>query len=166
MKHLNLNNETFRRILKEELEIVRNIIKETYSTDKIWSAMPERDRKTALHVAKATNPDELVNVVWDEIPADVQDTIDLSDYELANEDQIARVNLRAIASLSKKDPKIKQIVDKFLTAIGRESIQLLTKKQSIKLLDAIHARERGVTKSWNPNDFGNINPNDYGSLGS
>jgi ATP-dependent Clp protease ATP-binding subunit ClpA len=65
-----------------------------------------------------------------------------------------------------KDPKVKQIVDKFIQAVGRQSIQTLTKKQSNKLLDAIHARERGVTKSWDPNNIGNINPNDYGSLGS
>lgn len=166
MKNLNLNNETFRRILKEELEIVRNIINENYSADKIWSAMSEKDRKEALYVAKAMNPDELLNVVWDQIPADVQDTIDLSDYELANDDTIGRVNLRAIVAMSSKDPKIKKIVDSFLKATGRESVQRLTKKQSTKLLAAIHARDRGVEKTWNPNDFGNINPRDYGSLGS
>lgn len=166
MKKLNLNNETFRRILKEELAIVRNVINENYSADKIWSSMSEKDRNEALYSAKAMNPDELLNVVWDQIPADVQDTLDLSDYELANDDQIARVNLRAITAMSLKDPKVKQIVDKFIQAVGRQSIQTLTKKQSNKLLDAIHARERGVTKSWDPNNIGNINPNDYGSLGS
>ena len=166
MKKLNLNNETFRRILKEELAIVRNVINENYNADKIWSSMSEKDRNEALYSAKAINPDELLNVVWDQIPADVQDTIDLSDYELANDDQIGRTNLRAIAGLSSRDPKAKQIVDRFIKATGRQSIQTLTKKQSVKLLDAIHSRERGVTKSWNPNDMGNINPNDYGSLGS
>jgi hypothetical protein len=166
MKNLNLNNETFRRILKEELEIVRNVINENYSADKIWSSMSEKDRNEALYSAKAMNPDELLNVVWDQIPADVQDTIDLSDYELANDDQIGRTNLRAIAGLSSKDAKAKQIVDRFIKATGRQSIQTLTKKQSTKLLAAIHSRDTGNEKPWNPNDFGNIDIRSHGSLGS
>lgn len=171
MKQLNLNNETFRRILREELAIVRNVINENYSADKIWSSMSEKDRENALLASADDNGPDLADryaaeTIWDSIPADIQDTLDLSDYELANDDQIGRTNLRAIASMSAKDPKIKQIVDKFIQAVGRQSIQTLTKKQSNKLLDAVHSRERGVTKSWNPNDMGNIDPNTYGPLGS
>ena len=171
MKKLNLNNETFRRILKEELAIVRNVINENYSADKIWSSMSEKDRENVLLASADDNGPDLADqysaeATWDSIPADIQDTLDLSDYELANDDQIGRTNLRAIVSLSSNDPKSKQIVDKFIQAVGRQSIQTLTKKQSAKLLTAIHARKRGVEKSWNPNDFGNINPRDHGSLGS
>ena len=166
-----LNNPLFRKILKEELDIVRNVINENYSADKIWSSMSENDRETVLLASADDNGPDLadqysVESVWDNVPADIQDTLDLSEYELANDDQIGRTNLRAIVSLSNNDMKTKQIVDKFLQATGRQSIQTLTKKQSTKLLAAIHARERGVTKSWNPNNIGNINPNDYGSLGS
>jgi hypothetical protein len=166
-----LNNPLFRKILKEELDLVRNVINENYSADKIWSSMSEQDRENALLASADDNGPDLADryadeTTWDNIPADIQDTLDLSDYELANDDQIGRTNLRAIASMSTKDPKAKQIVDKFMHAVGRQSIQTLTKKQSNKLLDAIHSRERGVTKSWNPNDFGNIDPNTHGPLGS
>ncbi len=171
MKKSFLNNPLFRKILKEELDIVRNVINENYSADKIWSSMSEKDREDVLLASADDNGPDLADqyaaeTIWDNVPADIQDTLDLSAYELANDDQIGRTNLRAIISLSNNDMKVKQIVDKFLNAIGRESVQNLTKKQSSKLLDAVHSRQRGVTKSWNPNDMGNINPNDYGSLGS
>lgn len=172
MKKLNLNNETFRRILKEELAIVRNVINENYSADKIWSSMSEKDRENSLLASNDDIGPDLADqyateMTWDRIPADIQDTLDLSAYELANDDQIGRTNLRAIAALSSRDTKAKQIVDKFIQAVGRQSIQTLTKKQSTKLLAAIHSMDTGAAeKPWNPNDFGNINPNDYGSLGS
>ena len=166
-----LNNSLFRKILKEELEIVRNVINENYSADKIWSSMSEKDREDALLASADDNGPDLADqyadeTTWDNIPADIQDTLDLSAYELANDNQIGRTHLRAIVALSSKDPKAKQISDKFVQAVGRQSIQTLTNNQADKLLNAIHSRERGVTKSWNPNDFGNINPRDHGPLGS
>ena len=134
--------------------------------------MSENDREEALYVAKAMKPDEWVKATWDQIPADVQDTIDLSDYDtskvevLAKNDQMGRTNLTAITSLSAKDPKVKEIVDALLKALDMQSIGELTKSQSTALLVAIHKRDRGVTTSWDPNNMGNIDPNTQGKLGS
>ena len=177
MKRLNLNNETFRRILKEELAIVRNVINENYSADKIWSSMSEEDRENALLASDDDNGPDLadqyaIETVWDNIPADIQDTLDLSVYDtakvevLAKNDSIGRLNLRAITGMSSRDPKVKEIVDELLKRLGMQLVDELTKSQSTALLNAIHARERGVTKSWTPNNFGNIDPNTQGKLGS
>ena len=97
-----LNNPLFRKILKEELDLVRTVINENYSADKIWSSMSEQDRENALLASADDNGPDLADryaaeMTWDSIPADIQDTLDLSEYELANDDQVARVNLRAIA---------------------------------------------------------------------
>jgi hypothetical protein len=167
MNNLYLQNPLFKKILKEELDVVRRVINENYSADKIWAAMPEQDRESALYSAKVSDPSAMLNNIWDEIPADVQDLIDLSDYELANDDRVTgRVNLRALAALSKEDEKVKNLVNKFLQAVGRESIQLLTKKQSIKLLDAAHNVMSRQVLPADPDNYGNINPRDFGSLGS
>jgi len=177
-----LNNPLFRKILKEELDLVRTVINENYSADKIWSSMSEKDRENALLASADDDGPDLANqyaaTIWDNIPADIQDTIDLSVYNLPNDDliakddriakdnQIGRTYLRAINTLSNRDPEIKEIVDLFLKANGIESIELLTMSQSTDLMVAIHGRNRGVTKSWNPNNFGNIDPNTQGKLGS
>ena len=82
-------NPTHIRILKEELVRAKRIMNEsTYNADTVWDKMTEVERNEALYVAKVPNPDELIKVVWDKIPADTQDIIDLSDYEIANNRKI------------------------------------------------------------------------------
>ena len=135
---INLNNPRFKQILKEELERAKRILVEGYSADEVWDTMSDEDKDAALYVAKAENPEELRVGSWDSIPADIQDTIDLSDYELAKYDQGGRTNLRAIEQLIKKSPNLDQIVNKFLSRTGRSRRNDLTIKQSYQLLKAIH----------------------------
>ena len=108
--------------------------------------MTKDDRKTALHVAEATNPDkfktalyvakvyieQLIDITWDEVPADIQDLIDLSDFELAKDDREGR-NLLSGIDTALKTPGNKQFTDKFLKKIGRTSLRDITVKQATQL---------------------------------
>jgi hypothetical protein len=148
MKIFNINKPSHKRILKEELTRLKHIILEGYgySMDEIWDAMSNEEKDTVLYSAKVTNPEELRNMSWDSIPADVQDTIDLSDYELAKYDQAGRTNLRAIENYMKTVPNLGQLTGKFLAKVGRERKNDLTIKQSYQLLNAIQKfKEAGST---------------------
>jgi hypothetical protein len=134
---INFNNPRYKQILKEELERAKRIITEGYSTDEIWDTMSPEDKDTVLYSAKVLNPEELRSGSWDSIPADVQDTIDLSDYELAKYDQAGRTNLRAIENYMKKSPNLEQLASKFLSKVSRSRRNDLTTKQSYDLLQAI-----------------------------
>ena len=130
-------NPTHIRILKEELIRAKRIINEsTYNTDTIWDKMTEVERNEALYVAKVTDPDELIKLSWDEIPADIQDIIDLSEYELANTDNGGRTNIRGLEYGLTEHPEAKIFVDKFLKKVGRASLKDITIKQSYALQPA------------------------------
>ena len=85
MKIFDINNKQHVRILKEEITRVKYILKEAkqYSADEIWAKMSPEDRKTVLYAAKESNPNKYINSVWDEISPDLQDLLDISEYELA-----------------------------------------------------------------------------------
>jgi hypothetical protein len=130
-------NPTHVRILKEELSRAKRIINEsTYNADTVWDKMTEVERNEALYVAKVTNSDELIESTWDEIPADTQDIIDLSDYELANTDKGGRTNIRGLEYGLTQHPEAKTFVNKFLKKVGRASLKDITIKQSYILQPA------------------------------
>ena len=130
-------NPTHIRILKEELARAKRIINEsTYNADTVWDKMTEVERNEALYVAKVPNPDELIKVSWDEIPADTQDIIDLSEYELANTDKGGRTNIRGLEYGLTQHPEAKTFVDKYLLDLGRKSLNYITIKQSFELQPA------------------------------
>ena len=130
-------NPTHIRILKEELKRAKRIINEsTYNADTVWKKMTEVERNKALYVAKVPNPDKLIKLKWDEIPADTQDIIDLSDYELANTDKNGSINMRGLKYGLTQHPEAKTFVDNYLREIGRESLNDITIKQSYELQPA------------------------------
>jgi hypothetical protein len=127
-------NPTHVRILKEELKRAKRIMNESmYNADTVWDKMTEVERNEALHVAKVTNPDELIELQWDEIPADTQDIIDLSDYEIASMDKNGRINIRGLEYGLTQHPEAKTFVDEFLKKVGRASLNDITIKQSYEL---------------------------------
>ena len=127
-------NPTHVRILKEELARAKRIMNEsTYNADTVWDKMTEVERNEALYVAKVPNPDKLIKLKWDEIPADIQDIIDLSDYELANTDKNGSINMRGLKYGLTQHPEAKTFVDNYLREIGRESLNDITIKQSYDL---------------------------------
>ena len=127
-------NPTHVRILKEELARAKRIMNEsTYNADTVWDKMTEVERNEALYVAKVPNPDKLIKLKWDEIPADIQDIIDLSDYELANTDKNGSINMRGLKYGLTQHPEAKTFVDKFLKSVGRASLKDITIKQSYDL---------------------------------
>ena len=132
MNLFNINNPKHKQILREELARAKRILREGYSADIIWDKMTKEDRETALYVAKATNPEQLIDVTWDEVPADIQDLIDLSDFELAKDDREGR-NLLSGIDTALKTPGNKQFADKFLKKIGRTSLRDITIKQATQL---------------------------------
>lgn len=140
MKIFDINSPRHKAILKEELTRLKRILTEGYgySMDEIWDAMSDEDKDTALYSAKVTNPGELRRKDWDSIPADVQDQLDLSEYELAKYDQAGRTNLRAIENFMKTTNNLGQITGRFLARVGRDRHNDLTIKQSYQLLKAIH----------------------------
>ena len=140
MKIFDINNPRHKSILREELNRARNILVEAfaYSVDEIWDKMSKEDRDTAVYSAKVEDPDAIVGLTWDKVPYDIQDQLDLSDYELAKYDQAGRTNLRAIENFMKTTNNLGQITGRFLARVGRDRKNDLTIKQSYQLLKAIH----------------------------
>ena len=133
MNIFDINNPRHKQILKEEIARAKRLMEGTYNADELWDSMTPEDRKEALYVAKEPNPDALLNVSWDEVPADVQDLIDLGDYELARKDQGGGSMLRGIAYAIKENPVGQPFVKKFLEKVGRAELRDLTVKQSYTL---------------------------------
>jgi len=137
MMIFNHRNLTHIRILKEELKRAKRIINEsTFNVANVWDKMTEVERNEALYVAKVPEPDELIKVVWDKIPADTQNIIDLSDYEIASMDKNGRINIRGLEYGLTQHPEAKTFVDKFLKKVGRASLNDITIKQSYALQPA------------------------------
>jgi hypothetical protein len=139
MKIFDINNPRHKSILREELNRAQNILVEAfaYSVDEIWDKMSKEDRDTAVYAAKVEDPDAIVGVSWDKVPYDIQDQLDLSEYELAKYDQAGRTNLRAIENYMKTVPNLGQLTGRFLARVGRDRKNDLTIKQSYQLLNAI-----------------------------
>jgi hypothetical protein len=137
MNIFDINNPRHITILKEELARAKRLMEQSYSADGIWDTMTQRDRKEALYIAKEPNPDALLDASWDDIPADTQDLIDLSDYELARKNQAGGSLLRGIKTAIKQHPDAERLVAKFLNMVGRENLDDITVNQAYKLNPAI-----------------------------
>jgi hypothetical protein len=137
MNIFNINNPRHKQILKEEIARAKRLMEQTYNADELWDSMTPADRKEALYIAKEPNPDALLNVTWDEVPADIQDLIDLSEYQLARKDRWGRSMLRGIEHAIKENPVGVEFVTKFLKKVGRASVQDITVNQSYKLNPAL-----------------------------
>jgi hypothetical protein len=137
MSIFDINNPRHKQILKEELARAKRLMEQSYNADKIWDSMTPIDRKEALYVAKEPNPEALLNVSWDEIPADTQDLIDLGDYELARINQGGGSMVRGIQHAMKQHPEAESFVKKFLDKVGRADVRDLTVKQAYKLNPAL-----------------------------
>ena len=133
MNIFDINNPRHKQILKEELARAKRLMEQSYNADHIWDSMTPEDRKEALYVAKEPNPDALLDVEWDKVPADTQDLIDLSNYELARTNQGGGSMLRGIAFAMKENPVGQPFVKKFLEKVGRAELRDLTVDQSYKL---------------------------------
>lgn len=162
----NYKNLTHIQILKEELRRAKRLIMEQlFSADEVWDKMSKQDRNEALYVAKVTNPNKLIELTWDEIPADIQDTIDLSDYEIASNNKDGRINIRGIEYAIKENPIGKQFINKFLKKVERISLKDITIDQSYKLNTAVWQyinSKSPQTKTYNPNNTGPAGNGDRG----
>jgi len=137
MNIFDINNPRHKQILKEEIARAKRLMEQTYNADKIWDSMTPEDRKEALYVAKEPNPEALMDVVWDEIPADIQDLIDLGDYQFARNDQGGGSMLRGIQYAMKQHPEGEVFVKKFLDKVGRTDVRDITVDQAYKLNPAL-----------------------------
>ncbi len=137
MKIFDHKNPRHLQILKEELARAKKILNEVYSADRVWDAMSEDEQEEALMAtADDEGPDladKWTGAKWDEIPSDLQDMINLSDYELAIDDKFGRSLLRGIKNALQSNPTAKTFVDKFLRAVNRTSVENLTVNQVTKL---------------------------------
>jgi len=140
MKIFDFNNPKHVKILREEMHRVKRILAEgaKFSMDEIWKEMSAAERTDALlSSADDEGPDLADNYAdaeWDSIPADVQDRLDLSAFELAKYDtESGHRNLRFIKNMSADDAG-KKLVDAYLAKIDRRDIDCLTKKQASDLL--------------------------------
>jgi len=162
MKNIfDINNSEHTRILAEELVRAKRILKEGYSADEVWAKMTADDRQTELYKAKSMNPDELVNATWDKIPADTQDQIDLSLYNLAATPGSSgnMSGMRAIKRFSEEDANVKKLVDKYLQKVGR-SLSDITVDQSYELQTMVSKLKQKVSPS---SDSGiELNPRIFG----
>lgn len=119
-------NPTHIKILREEIARAKRLISEAYSADRLWGNMLPDERKGALYVAKVENPEEYLDVRWDDIPADIQDLIDLSAYERATENQTGRSLYRGTKYAMTQDPLANRFVMTFLKQHNKAAIEELT----------------------------------------
>jgi len=142
MKIFDQKNPRHLQILKEELARAKKILNEEYSADHIWDVMSREEREHVLLASSDKIGSDLANKFaeseWDEIDSDVQDAINLSDYELAIDDKFGRSMLRGIKNALESNPNGKQFVNKFLKKIGRTSIENITIDQASKLNRGIY----------------------------
>lgn len=163
MKIFNHKNPRHIQILKEELARAKKILNEEYSADRVWDAMSEDEQWEVIGATSDDDGPDLADkwagAKWDEIPADIQDMINLSDYELAIDDKFGRSLLRGIKNALDTNPTAKTFVDKFLQTIGRASIDNITVDQATKLNKGIYQfLGQGVigtqtTSTYNPREI-------------
>jgi hypothetical protein len=137
-------------ILREEYAHVKDIVEAynaTYSADKIWGKMTPDERKSALYAAKALNPEQYLTVQWDAVPADMQDSIDLSDYERATDSQTGRSLYRGTKYAMTQDPAANRLVMAFLKQRNKAAIEELTVEEmsdlNIKIWKFVKRNEPG-----------------------
>jgi len=129
MKIFDHTNPRHMEILREEYAHVKDIVEAyntTYSADKLWGKMYPEERKSALYIAKAPNPEEYLDAPWDSIPADMQDLIDLSEYERATDSQTGRSLYRGTKYAMQQDPQSNHFVMAFLRQRDKATIEDLT----------------------------------------
>lgn len=153
MKLFDSTNKRHIAILREELMRVKRILTEgsEYSADEVWAAMSTEERR------KVAPGQENIDI-WDEIPAEVQDSINLTDYELAKYDRSGRTYLRGIERFEKQITE--PVVEKFLKRIGRNSVDSLTVDQAMKLNIVL---QQYLNQDVPSRSISNINPRDFGS---
>lgn len=125
-------------ILREELKRAKRILTEAYSADRLWGNMTPDERKSALYVAKAPNPEEYLDKRWDDIPADMQDLIDLSDYERATENNIGRSLYRGALDIMKRDEKNRQRYDRLLSQYLRNVNKATIEELTVREMENFH----------------------------
>jgi len=151
-------------ILKEELDRAKSILAEAsaYSADRLWGNMTPDERKSALYTAKAPNPDDYLNVSWDDIPADMQDLIDLSTYERATNNQTGRSLYRGTKYAMTQDPMANRFVMTFLKRHNKAAIEELTVEEmsdlNIKIWKFVKRNEPKI--NYDPNKT-NLTADDY-----
>lgn len=150
MKIFDFKNPKHIQILKEEIkrakDIIKNVISESssYNEDEIWKSMTEDERYDVISaVADDEGPDladRYVDEVWDNIPDDITDQINLSPYRLAKNDRtMGEVMLRGISGMKwefRNDPEktsaFEKLIDGFCKKIGK-TYEQLNVQDSIKL---------------------------------
>jgi len=165
MKIFDQSNPRHMEILREEYARVKDIVEAyntTYSADKLWGNMTPEERKSALYVAKAPNPDDYIDGAWDLVPADLQDLIDLSDYERAVDSQTGRSLYRGTKSAMQQDTQSNQLVMAFLRQLDKASIEDLTYDEmydlNVKLWRFVKRNE--PKRMYDPNST-NLTADDY-----
>jgi hypothetical protein len=139
MKLFDINNPIHKKILREEIIRTKKILQEgyQYSVDEIWKEMSDDERYDAIAATRDDEgpdlADQYASGTWDEIPADIQDSIDLSKYQLAKYDMGGRSMLRGIDTALKQNPSSKTFVDKFVQKVKRSDLRNITVTQSYQL---------------------------------
>ena len=156
-KSLLESNSTFRKIYTEEAIRFGKILKE-YSADNIWNSMSDEDKQEALNVAKVEDSDALISVKWDDVPADIQDSINLFYYELAKDSREGQVYIRGIKNMVSENPDASKLVNKFLEKVKKTRLEDLNNSQAQKLNIAVgrfitsKSPGKDVTFDINPRD--------------
>lgn len=148
MKIFDFKNPRHIQILREEIQRAKRILQEDYrySTDEIWDVMSQDEREKLLLSSFDNEGPELakqyadISVTWDQVPAEVQDRLDLSDYKLAKHDIVGggSTRLRAIENFMKQDPDVVKLVNAYVKKIQRKDVRSITWIQSHDLLMAVH----------------------------
>lgn len=145
MKVFDFKNPKHVQILREELTRVKRILAEgaNFSMDEIWKEMSEDERHNSLLATRDdAGPDiadRYADAEWDNVPAEIQDALDLSAFELAKYNVVTKTNLGTIKSYEKKSPEYAKLISGYLAKVGRKDVYCLTTKQSYDLLKKIHA---------------------------
>jgi hypothetical protein len=158
MKIFDHTNPRHLQILKEELVRAKRMLNEEYSADAIWDSMSPEDRKDALTKANATDIDKLVDLDWDSVPADTQDSINLFYYELAKDSREGQIYIRGIRNMVSENPDASKLVSKFLKKVKRNRLEDLNNSQAQKLNIAVSRFIRSTTPGNNATF--DINPRD------
>jgi hypothetical protein len=145
MKVFDFKNPKHIKILREELTRVKRILAEgsNFSMDEIWKEMSEDERYNSLLATRDdAGPDiadKYVDSEWNNVPSEIQDSMDLSAFELAKYNVVSKTNLGTIKSFERKSPEYAKLISAYMNKISRKDVYCLTTKQSYDLLKKIHA---------------------------
>ena len=163
MKIFDITNPRHQEILAEEISRAKKLfLHEGYNEDAIWNSMSADERWEAIASVRddegPDDADKFSENIWDEIPDDLTDRIDLSLFQKASADQGGRTNLRAINNFIKKNPETQKLVDKFLEKVSRATLSDITTTQSYKLLLAV--QQFNPSNGWGDHTETKYNPYD------